>query len=266
MSKMMSIALWMCLVVACAPKGEDGKHQVAEPAVETRAAVSRGIDSDVSKYDINYLMGRFDPAKHPDFTKIDPSMASRSDMYLRKDTYEAFKSMYEAAKSDGIDLVIISATRNFEYQKGIWNAKWTGARLVEGQNLAKTISDPAERAKKIMEYTAMPGASRHHWGTDFDLNSLDNTDFASGKGRQIYEWLVAHAAQYGFCQPYNTGRPAGYHEEKWHWSYLPVAIELTHLAAEKLKDEMITNFPGAESAPAIGVVANYVLGINTDCL
>lgn len=60
--------------------------------------------------DLDYIMGRFDPSKHPDFVLIDPQYADKTGMYLRKDTYKAFLEMYEHAKKDGIQLKIKSAT------------------------------------------------------------------------------------------------------------------------------------------------------------
>lgn len=230
-----------------------------------KAPAAEPVAESTLQFDTDYLMGRFDPAKHPDFTVIAPSFASREGMFLRKDAYEAFQRMHEAAKRDGIDLRIISATRNFEYQKGIWDAKWNGRRKVDGQDLSKTMPDPKTRALKILEYSAMPGASRHHWGTDIDLNSLEDEHFLTGEGKKVYGWLATNAPAFGFCQPYSAGRPTGYHEEKWHWSYTPVAKALTQLAKEKLRDDMISGFAGAEAAPAIRVVDNYVLGINPDC-
>jgi len=59
---------------------------------------------------------------------------------------------------------------------------------------------------------------------------------------------------------------SGYEEEKWHWSYLPLARKLTALAKAELKDEDISGFLGAETAPEIKVVERYVLGINPACL
>ncbi len=69
----------------------------------------------------------------------------------------------------------------------------------------------------------MPGTSRHHWGTDFDLNNLTNSYFSRGEGKVIYAWLKKNAGKYGFCQPYTAGREEGYNEERWHWSYIPLA-------------------------------------------
>jgi LAS superfamily LD-carboxypeptidase LdcB len=181
-------------------------------------------------------------------------------MYLRKEAFEAFQKMHAAALADGVTLKIISSSRTFIQQKAIWESKWaknTGSH-----------PDPLTRAKKILQFSAMPGASRHHWGTDIDLNNLSDQWFQQGEGKKIYTWLVKNAGNFGFCQPYsakNELRPEGYNEEKWHWSYMPISKKLTTLAQTKMKDSMITGFSGAETATEIGVVEKYVLGINQQC-
>jgi len=214
-------------------------------------------------------MGKFDPATHPDFTQVDLKHADREGLFLRKDTYESFQKMWAAARADGIQLTIKSATRNFDYQKGIWERKWRGETKIEnGKDASKAWPDPKDRALAILRFSSMPGTSRHHWGTDIDLNDFENSYFESGTGLKEYEWLVAHGADYGFCQVYtkkDDRRPEGYEMEKWHWSYLPVARPLTNYAKNNLKDSLITGFAGAEAAPMIGVVEKYVLGINPDC-
>ncbi|MBL7870821.1 MAG: M15 family metallopeptidase [Cyclobacteriaceae bacterium] len=214
--------------------------------------------------DKNYLLGKFDPAKHPLFSKLEDAHArgSAKDGYLRKETYEAFKKMSAAAKVDGVELIIISATRNFASQKRIWENKWEGRTMVEGINLT-TIKDPKERARLILLYSSMPSTSRHHWGTDMDLNNLNNEYFSTGEGLKIYQWLTTHAAEYGFCQPYTSkeGGRTGYEEEKWHWSYLPLSGEFLETYKKQVTYKDISGFKGAESAKPMAVVKNYVEGV-----
>lgn len=249
----------------------------SKPAIDTKSQPSNSssssnpsmntIDSTITIAD---LMGKINPAKHPDFILIERKHASRNGMYMRKAAYAAFQRMAIAAQKEGVRLIIKSATRPFASQKVIWEGKWTGKRLVDGgQDLSKTIPDPQQRALKILEYSSMPGTSRHHWGTDIDLNAFTNDYFAKGKGLKEYEWLSANAATYGFCQTYTAkgpDRPYGYEEEKWHWSYLPIAQTLTQQYKLRLNDEAISGFWGAETAPQIEVVRKYVLGINPACL
>lgn len=204
-----------------------------------------------------YLLGKFDPSADSRFVKPDDRYtagAARS-QYLRKETYEAFVKMAQAAEKDGVKLVIISATRNFETQKSIWERKWKDE---------SAIDNPTSRARKILQYSSMPGTSRHHWGTDMDLNSLNNEYFNSGEGLKVYQWLTAHAGNYGFCQPYtskSTGR-TGYEEEKWHWSYTPLSIPLLEQYLSTITLTDITGFQGSETAAAIDVIKNYVAGVS----
>jgi zinc D-Ala-D-Ala carboxypeptidase len=214
--------------------------------------------------DKNYLLGKFDPTTHPQFSKLsdDHAQGSAKGAYLRKETYEAFTKMSAAAKKDGVELIIISATRNFESQKRVWENKWEGRTLVEGKNLT-TVKDSKERARLILLYSSMPGTSRHHWGTDMDLNSLENSFFESGEGQKIYHWLTAHAAEYGFCQPYTSkaGGRTGYEEEKWHWSYLPLSGEFLEVYKKQVHYSDIKGFAGSQVAKPMEVVNKYVEGV-----
>jgi LAS superfamily LD-carboxypeptidase LdcB len=172
----------------------------------------------------NYLSGKFDPAVHPLFinlSKLSIPTDGRTH-YLRISTARALKRMIDAFQKDhpGVRLYVTSSTRNFDYQKRIWDAKFYGHRLVDGKNIKKTIPDEKERVRKILEVSSMPGTSRHHWGTDFDINTLVNSYYAKGDGKIIYQWLSENAARYGFYQAYTAGRSGGYNEEKWHWSYV----------------------------------------------
>jgi len=214
--------------------------------------------------DKNYLLGKFDPATHPQFAKLadEHTRGSGRGAYLRKETYEAFVKMSDAARKEGVELTIISATRNFESQKRIWENKWNGKVQVEGKDLT-TVTDLKERARLILLYSSMPTTSRHHWGTDMDLNALNNSFFDSGEGLKIYTWLKAHAAEYGFCQPYTTkdsGR-TGYEEERWHWSYLPLSGEFLDQYQKQVNYEDIIGFEGSEVAKSMEVIGNYVEGV-----
>lgn len=220
-------------------------------------------------YSAAYIMGRFNPEQHPDFQVIPPAYRDNDVRWLRKEALAAFQRMHEAAAKEGIRLVIISATRNFDVQKRIWENKWMGrTRLEGGVNAATDIQDDIARARKILEYSSMPGTSRHHWGTDIDINSLENSWFESGEGAIVYNWMMNHARDYGFCQPYTklgSDRQKGYFEEKWHWTYMPLSVEITRQAREMMTNDMITGFMGAETAKDIDVIRNYMLGISPAC-
>lgn len=203
------------------------------------------------------LLGKIDPAKDADFTLIDSRYTAKPSSYLRKEAYDAFIQMEEAAAKDGIELTILSATRNFNYQKGIWERKWQRSRYMGWQEI--------EKVKDIMQYSSMPGTSRHHWGTDIDLNSLRNDYFESGKGLATYQWLQHNALQFGFVQVYanqSEGR-TGYNDEKWHWSYMPLAGPMLEQYNQLINNEMIDGFSGSEQAAEIDAVKTYVNGIHS---
>jgi len=216
--------------------------------------------------DKNYLLGQFDPERDSRFRKIplEYSDGAGNGGYLRKETLDAFKKMYAAAKREGISLTIVSATRNFERQKKIWENKWNGKTLVEGKDLSQ-LKDSVEKAKIIMRFSAMPGTSRHHWGTDIDLNNLEDSYFETTEGKKVYQWLTENAGRFGFCQPYTskiTTHRSGYEEEKWHWSYTPLASKLLHVYEKKIGSDDLKNFTGAEIAKAVNVINVYVQGVN----
>lgn len=222
------------------------------------AAPSKDTLSEEEKF---YLLGKFDQSVHPDFVAVGKPFTDRPSMYLRKEVFEAFVKMHEAAQKEGIALKILSSTRNFNQQKAIWEGKWaknTGA-----------FPNPESRARKILEYSSMPGSSRHHWGTDIDLNDLNNEAFMpGGPHERVYTWLEQHAGGFGFCQPYSPmgeGRTTGYYEERWHWSYMPTSGPLLQKAREHLKDTDFSGFKGSETAPQIGIVRHYILGVHPSC-
>ena len=269
--KIVSFFLFIALYPNCGMMApEEQSKSIEKESIKMETSIEKenivAFDSTIT---IDYLMGKFDPKEHDDFIKVAQKYASRADFLLREDTYTAFQKMFEAAKKEGIHLKIISATRPFAHQKRIWEAKWNGDRKVDGQDISKTIKNPTQRALKILEYSSMPGTSRHHWGTDIDINALTNDYFEKGKGLKEYEWLSKNAQKFGFCQPYSPkgkDRPDGYNEEKWHWSFLPVAKKLTDQYKLRVEDESISGFDGSETASEIKVIEKYVLGINTECL
>ena len=212
----------------------------------------------------HYLMGKFDESVHPDFVKVSAEYTTKTNIYLRKEVYEAYKMMYAAARAENINLEIISATRNFNYQKDIWERKWEFHSVRKTKN---TLSSE-QIAKKILKYSAMPGSSRHHWGTDIDLCNINSAYYLSPKGKKIYQWLVNNAHLYGFCQPYSSKKEitrTGYNEEKWHWSYQPASRVFTEKASRILENSDFTGFSGSESATEIDIVHNFILGINNNC-
>ena len=207
---------------------------------------------------INHLLGKFDYTKDTSFTFVATEYCSKS-MYLHKETYRKFKEMHAAAKKDGINLKIISGTRNFSEQKAIWERKW---------NVNIKTMDSIKAAKTILLFSSMPTTSRHHWGTDMDINSLENSYFESGQGLKEYNWLKKNASKYGFCQVYTdkkTTNRKGYEMEKWHWSYIPISSQYLKKYNELITYKNIKGFVGSNLASKLKSIEEYVNGIDASC-
>jgi LAS superfamily LD-carboxypeptidase LdcB len=176
--------------------------------------------------------------------------------------------MHAAALKDGIRLNILSATRNFQHQKWLWLDKWTGRSRVDGINLVKKFPKPMDRAREILRYSSMPGTSRHHWGTDMDLNNLYDDYFTQGKGKKVFNWLIKNAPSYGFCMPYSAlgkSRTYGYEEEKWHWSFQPLSSQLLAAYLKKISVKDIRGFKGDLVVEKLNVIQIYVQSVDPLC-
>lgn len=148
-----------------------------------------------------------------------------------------FRSLRRAAAAEGFDVAAQSAFRDFSRQLAIWNAKWSGALPLydpAGRALDAERLEPAERIDAILHWSALPGASRHHWGTDLDLIDrnavapgyrvqLTAAEFAPpGPFAPLAHWLEANAPRFGFFRPFR-GLRSGVQSEPWHYSFAPLA-------------------------------------------
>jgi LAS superfamily LD-carboxypeptidase LdcB len=153
---------------------------------------------------------------------------------------EAFRRLQRDASEAGFDLAIASSFRSFRRQLLIWNGKAGGERPVHddrGAPVALDTLQPAARLRAILRYSALPGASRHHWGTDLDV--YDAAALAAGESVRLvpaevapggvfdplHRWLderMAAGASHGFYRPYALDR-GGVAPERWHLSFAPLA-------------------------------------------
>ena len=238
----------------------DNHDKLVETAPNSDSTITKAVKpKNFEKIEKNILLGKFDYKKDSNFSIVSSKYSSKT-IYLRKEVLQKFDQMYDAALKDGIKLVIISGTRSFNHQKYIWDRKWA-------KNILKM--DSISAVKEIMKYSSMPSTSRHHWGTDIDLNSLENSYFEKGEGKKIFDWLVANAFKYGFHMTYDNQeetKRTGYKMEKWHWSYMPISKQFLIQFNEYVKCENISSFKGSKFAchPKVDVIKNFVNGINTD--
>lgn len=137
---------------------------------------------------------------------------------------------------------IASGFRSLERQLAIWNRKWRGeVSLLDktGSELDVSSLSELEKLQAILHWSALPGASRHHWGTDFDIydaNGFIDSDSRlqllpaeycdpQGPCYALWLWLTEHAHGYGFFFPYARYQ-GGVAQEPWHLSYRPIASQL----------------------------------------
>ncbi|MEY4848163.1 MAG: hypothetical protein RLZZ36_1276 [Pseudomonadota bacterium] len=172
---------------------------------------------------------------------------------LHVDVVAPFLALRAAAAQAGFDLLPASSFRDFSRQRVLWNAKYRGERPAldrEGRLIDLSALAPAERIEAILCWSALPGASRHHWGTDLDV--YDRAAVAEGYELQLVPaeyapgglfaaldvWLAEHLERYGFYRPYQRDL-GGVSPEPWHISYAPLATEcLQALSPEVLRDAL----------------------------
>ena len=244
----------------------------SEPQDSTTISSESTNDSQLSTLNFQLskeiLLGKFNPATDSNFVLIPEHMASNKSMYCHRETFQAYLAMRDSALLDGITLTIVSATRNFDRQKQIWDRKWnsfskdTACRVRNEQNDSNQTSADICKIRSIMRYSSMPGTSRHHWGTDLDFISVEPDYWTHGEGLRIYKWLCANAHKFGFFQPY-TADPTrtGYAEERWHWSYAPLSKPYLEAYRQKITPADITGFSGSYLVDSLGIIQSHVFGI-----
>ncbi|MFT3906926.1 MAG: M15 family metallopeptidase [Steroidobacteraceae bacterium] len=175
------------------------------------------------------------------------------DCLLHPAAAAALMRMRAAALAAGLEVQPISGFRDFDRQRGIWNGKFRGERPLLDRNGAALDAqslDAAQRIEAILQWSALPGASRHHWGSDLDV--VEGGVVAGGYRPQLMpqeyrdggpfaplnHWLQEHAADFGFFRPYDRDR-GGVQPEPWHLSYAPISVPAcSDLRLEVLADAL----------------------------
>jgi LAS superfamily LD-carboxypeptidase LdcB len=197
-----------------------------------------------------------------------PMQQVENNQWLHQAVVPAYRELQRAAASDGIQIRLVSGWRSFQRQATIWQAKCDGRRPV--YNLAQqpvTIADLSGVAKleAIMLYSALPGASRHHWGTDCDIYDaaavpadyqvqLTAAEYAeNGPFYRLNNWLQLHMASYGFFRPYARYQ-GGIAAEPWHLSYRPLAESCLQAFSSAVLKQVLLTHPIAEQQQVLAVL------------
>ena len=125
-------------------------------------------------------------------------------------------------------------------------------RVYDDEDSVLSLADmpPAEQLRAIVRFSAIPGTSRHHWGTDLDVYDAGAVpeDYPvqlslaevspGGPFDALHNWLderMAAGESHGFYRPYEIDR-GGVAPERWHLSYAPLAVACAgKLDADTLK-------------------------------
>lgn len=146
----------------------------------------------------------------------------------------------EDALSAGIEIQPVSSFRGFEQQLFIWNGKACGEKTLLDSN--SKILDFNSLTKEeivfaILRWSALPGFSRHHWGSDFDVIDAgvlkENPEYdvqlipseyeAGGIFEKLGSWLKDYLAGSPFSRPYEIDQ-GGVAPEPWHLSHKASAL------------------------------------------
>ncbi len=216
-----------------------------------------------TEYTVDELMGKADISLYGE------------NINLRKEAYEAFVAMQEAAAKEGIKIQVVSSYRGFDRQAAIFEGKYE--RFTEEDGM-----EPLEAIDKIIEYSTIPGTSRHHWGTDVDL--IDGAKPAEGDVlvpekfgpggpyEKLKKWMDQNSEAYGFYLVYtDEPRRRGFKYEPWHYSYAPLSIPMLSTFRKKNILQLLEQegFLGVEHFTT-GFIKTYItdnlLDINPDLL
>jgi len=176
---------------------------------------------------------------------------------LSPETLNAFEQFCDSAKKHGFEPKIESGYRTFERQLLIWNEKALGKRKIldaNGHEIDRASLSDLECMKAILLWSALPGTSRHEWGTDIDVidAAVVPADYEAeltikesyGLFGEFHKWLserIESGTSHGFKRVFlpGTGR---IQPEPWHLSYMPEARKIEeNFTASNLEERLKSN-------------------------
>lgn len=128
---------------------------------------------------------------------------------LRKDAYDAYLEMWEAAYEEDIYLLALSGYRSKKEQQGEYDYYYK----LKGEKYAENIA-------------ARAGHSEHQTGLALDIYSKECALSENFHKSKSYEWLVNNSYKYGYILRYPEGKEkiTGFKYESWHYRYLGVEL------------------------------------------
>ncbi|MDA9250121.1 M15 family metallopeptidase [Flavobacteriaceae bacterium] len=196
------------------------------------------------------------------------------DHRLLPEVEKAYQNMERAARAAGIKVKVVSSYRSYEKQKAIWNRKFNAFK--------KEGLDGLQIINKIIEYSTIPGTSRHHWGTEIDVidsNPLAEGDVLltekfhdGGPYEKLRIWMDKNAQNFGFIRPYTLDKErSGFYYEPWHYSFSEISKPMlkSYLKLDivkLLKDDSLLGSEMLDAYLLNKYLESHVLGIDPSLL
>lgn len=202
--------------------------------------------------------------------RLGEDQADTENQFIHKQVLQPLIDLQVAGREAGFDIKICSAFRSFERQLFIWNGKASGMRPVMdpfGKAINIQELSPWQKIQAILRWSALPGASRHHWGTDFDIfdaNAMPENyqiqltpEEVQGDGlfAPMHDWLDDYlkSEKTNFYRPYTIDK-GGIAPERWHLSYRPLADQY----AQMLNADVLSNRLKDSNLMLLDVVLEYL--------
>lgn len=225
-------------------------------------STSYALETSSANYSDKYLIG-----------KATPSLYGKGYRLLKR-AHEAFLDMNSAAHKNNMSIRVVSSYRSFNHQNLIWTRKYNRYR-------SRKLSSRTAVNYNI-RYTAIPGSSRHHWGTEIDVVNGKiktskyplNTKHFHGYGiyKDFREWMDENAYKFGFYRVYtNDHTRRGFKYEPWHYSFAELARPMLQEYSERnvqkiLKDQELLGKHNFTETFINQYTKDNILGINKNLL
>lgn len=188
-------------------------RETGEDERTTVVFVNLGMDNDnytnatpVTEFSKNMLVNKHyvlsEDFVPDDLVKFDEEYCNDYVQKGNREAVVAFGQMYDAAKKEGLGLVINSSYRSYQEQQELCDYY----RQIYGDGY-------------VNRYVAFPGYSEHQTGLAFDIGSKTSNIFSQS---QEYQWMLENAYKYGFILRFTTKNSSytGFRSEPWHYRYV----------------------------------------------
>jgi LAS superfamily LD-carboxypeptidase LdcB len=132
------------------------------------------------------------------------SYTTQSGELLHPDAAIALKAMIDAARADGVWILLVSGFRDLTTQNRLFEARTQQYGSVE-------------QAAKVV---APPGYSEHHTGYAIDVTDGSGLGFYAFEQTAAFRWMQSHAHEFGFELSFPADNPQGIDYEPWHWRFV----------------------------------------------